>query len=48
MGFMIFLYAVLGLGCVFAGVILNDILTYLDLQRRLKEEQRKREETESR
>ncbi len=42
MWIMIFLYAVLGFGCVLAGVIIVDILNYRDLQRRLREEQKKR------
>ena len=41
-GFMIFLYALLGFGCVLAVMVLNDILTYQNLQRRLKEERRRR------
>ncbi len=47
-GVMMLLMFVLGIGGLLAVMVLNDILTYLDLQRRLKEEQRKREETESR
>ena len=47
-GIMMLLMVLLGLGCVIAGVILNDILRYRDLQRRLWEEQSKREETGSR
>ena len=39
---------VLGIGGLLAVMVLNDIFTYLDLQRRLREEQRKREETGSR
>ena len=41
-GFTIFLYALLGFGCVLAGVVLFDILKYRDLQRRLREERRRR------
>ena len=48
LGFTIFLYALLGFGGVLALRVLFDILNYRDLQRRLREEQRSREETESR
>ncbi len=47
-GVMMLLMFVLGIGGLLAVMVLNDILTYLDLQRRLREEQRRREETESR
>jgi len=45
---MTILMVVLGIGGLLAVMVLNDILTYLDLQKRLKKEQRKREETGSR
>ncbi len=47
-GIMTLLMIVLGIGFILAVMILNDILTYRDLQKRLREEQRKREETGSR
>lgn len=47
-GIMMLLIVVLGMGFILAVVILNDILTYRDLQKRLREEQRKREEIGSR
>ena len=46
-GYIILIF-VLGIGSLFALMVLNDIRIYLDLQRRLKEEHRKREETGSR
>jgi len=35
---LIFLISVLIIGCLVGGVVLRDVLTYLDLQRRLREE----------
>jgi len=35
---LIFLVSVLIIGCIVGAVVLRDILTYLDLQRRLREE----------
>ena len=35
---LIFLASVLIIGCFFGVVVLRDVLTYMDLQRRLREE----------
>jgi len=42
------LIVTLGIGGILAMIVLFDILRYLDLQKRLREEKRRREETESR
>ena len=46
LGYMI-LSVVLGIGSLFAVMFLVDLRNYRDLQRRLREEQRKREEKEA-
>jgi len=47
-GLTIFLIFVLGIGAILAVMVLFDILTYRDLQKRLRVERRRREETGSR
>ena len=41
---LIFLAFILIIGCVVGVVVLRDILTYMDLQRRLREERERRAE----
>jgi len=47
-GVMTLLIFVLGIGGIILVLLLFDILNYMDLQRRLREERRRREETGSR
>jgi hypothetical protein len=47
-GYMMFLIVALGIGCLFGVRVLVDIRNYRNLQRRLREERRRREETGSR
>ena len=46
LGYMILIF-VLSIGSLFAVMFLNDLRIYRDLQRRLREEKRRREEKES-
>ncbi len=39
---LIILVSILIIGCFVGGVVLFDVLTYMDLQRRLKEERKRK------